>query len=43
MQIIEDVISNVGSIGKLDGPVREIVIGSYVKSLEYSHSKLLMF
>lgn len=40
-QIIAEVISNVSSVAKLDEPVRQLVIGSYVKSLEYSHSKSL--
>lgn len=38
-KIIEDVISSVSSIGKLDEHVRTIVVESYVKSLQYSHSK----
>ncbi|KAN0092359.1 MFS general substrate transporter [Hyaloscypha variabilis] len=36
-EIISEVISNVSSIAGLDEPVRTLVIGSYVKSLESSH------
>ena len=39
-QIIKEVVSNVSSIANLDEPIRGLVIGSYVKSLEGSHSKL---
>ncbi|CZR59006.1 related to multidrug resistance protein fnx1 [Phialocephala subalpina] len=35
--ILEEVISNVGSIKGLEDSVRKVVIESYVKSLEYSH------
>jgi hypothetical protein len=37
--IIEEVISNVRSIADLDEGFKKIVIGGYVKSLEYSHSE----
>ncbi len=39
-QVINEAISNVASIAKLEEPIRKLVIGSYVKSLEASHSKL---
>jgi MFS family permease len=38
-RIMENVISKVSSIAKLDEPVRRIVVESYVRSLEYSHSE----
>lgn len=41
MQIIEEVISNVSSITGLESGVKKVVIDSYVKSLENSHSKSL--
>ena len=37
--IITEVVSNVSSIRRLDEPIRRIVVESYVRSLEYSHSK----
>jgi len=37
--IIEEVISNVGSIANLEESLRKIVVEGYVKSLEYSHSE----
>ncbi|RFU23935.1 hypothetical protein B7463_g12403, partial [Scytalidium lignicola] len=37
-KIIDRVVSDVSSIPKLDSAVREIVIASYIKSLEYSHT-----
>lgn len=39
LQIIEKVVSDVGVIAGLDGPVKKVVVGAYVESLEYSHSK----
>lgn len=39
LQIIEKVVSDVGVIAGLDGPVKKVVVAAYVKSLEYSHSK----
>ena len=38
-KVIDKVISDVGSIGGLDGPIRKVVVECYVRSLEYSHSK----
>jgi hypothetical protein len=38
-EIIELVTSKVSAIWKLEKPVQDIVIESYVKSLEYSHGK----
>jgi MFS family permease len=40
-KVIEQVISDVGSIRGLDEGIRKVVIGCYVKSLEHSHSKYL--
>ena len=37
--IIEEVISDVGSIANLKDGLRKIVVEGYVKSLEYSHSE----
>lgn len=42
VEIIRRVTSNVSSIRDLDSGVREVVQGAYVKSLEYSHSRLLL-
>ncbi|KAH8816386.1 major facilitator superfamily domain-containing protein [Xylogone sp. PMI_703] len=36
-KIIERVISDVSTLPKLDSTIREIVVASYVKSIEYSH------
>ncbi|KAE8450081.1 hypothetical protein EG329_006862 [Mollisiaceae sp. DMI_Dod_QoI] len=36
-EILEEAISNVGSIEGLEEGVRKVVVGCYVKSLEYSH------
>jgi len=42
-QIIEKVVSDVGTIPGLEEPLQKIVVGSFVESLEYSHSKLYTF
>jgi len=42
-QIIEKVVSDVGAIPGLEEPLQKIVVGSFVESLEYSHSKLYTF
>ncbi|KAH8594599.1 major facilitator superfamily domain-containing protein [Bisporella sp. PMI_857] len=42
-KIIEKVISDVASIGELDEGIRNVVVQSYVKSLEYSHMVSLGF
>lgn len=38
-EVIRKVTSNVSAIRELDAGVREVVIGAYIKSLEYSHSE----
>jgi hypothetical protein len=38
-KVIDKVISDVGSIGRLDEQIRKVVVECYVRSLEYSHSK----
>jgi hypothetical protein len=38
-RILEEVISNVGSVEGLEEGVRKVVVEAYVKSLEYSHSE----
>lgn len=42
-EIIRKVTSNVESIRELEKGVREVVLGAYVESLEYSHSKFYSF
>lgn len=39
MQVINKVISDVGSIRGLDKAIQKVVIECYVQSLKYSHSK----
>ena len=41
-QIIENAVSNLGFVNSLEGDLRDVVVGCYIRSFEYTHCEFAL-
>ena len=39
LQVIEKAVSNLGFVNSLEGGLKEVVVGCYIRSFEYTHGE----